>query len=427
VVAYDVESDGSPNSPPAGFNSTLDRGWIRGTTTATHSVSNASFGGAKPTPFAYDDDVFHRIVLAAQPFRSESITLTVGAVLSQAVSSSSTTFQHQHVDVVDERFAAAASSLSTGQTVPNNSGLATGQPWTALTATQDTATYDPRLTAVSFLNQYDDDDFGSPPMSKDDTNQRLTSQLAFLATRIVNARNEGINGLTVTQTLTPVSPGTAETAPSSTATRGGEAGWTDFLTWDAALPGGDWILDLDVTSPSDIDLASYLLGSGTQTFTLLAANPAISVRCSIHNLSGTGSHPVGGDTIRVIADAFDVNDQERKAGDVGGVNCNVTRYNTSANRVEYWDGAAWQTLAPNGAPTTFALTAAPSDSNLYFRDFPTDAAWGNKDIRIEVTFKITGVPYWGWVVREFVDAKNRHDRSEADPLTLLDSGRPSLK
>lgn len=417
VTAYDVESDGSPNSPPAGFTATLDRGWIRGTTTGTHSVSNVSFGGAKPNPFSYDDDVFHRIVLGAQPFRSESITLTVGAVLSQAVSSSSATFQHQHVDVVDERFAAASTSLSTGQTVPNNSGLATGQPWTVLTTvTQDVADYDPRLTCAH-LNQYDSNTFATPPLSADASNERLTSQNGFVATRLRNARGEGINGLAVTQSLTPVNPGTAKSGSSTTATRGGEAGWTDFLNWDSALPGGTWTKLADVTT-ADIDGDSYLIGA-SEGITLLASNPAMQVRVGIHKIASTGTHLTSGDTLRVAVDVQDASVPSRATPDSGTVVVSLTRYDATSGRLQGWTGTAWANLGAPDEPVEFEMTAIAGDAALFVKDFAADATWADHDVRACVRLEVGGVPYAGYAEREILSAKNRHDRHEVNPVGLV--------
>ena len=72
---YDYETDGSPSTLPSGFTAgTVDRGWIRGTTTATISVSNVSAGGAAPATWAYGDGVYHRIVLGAPLFVSRTLT-----------------------------------------------------------------------------------------------------------------------------------------------------------------------------------------------------------------------------------------------------------------------------------------------------------------------------------------------------------------
>jgi hypothetical protein len=244
VGTYDVETDGTPNTPPATFDTHLDRGWIRGTTTYTVSLSNVSFGGAAPAPFAYDDSIFHRTVLGAAPFKSETIDHNVLTEITGTSASATVTFDRQFANVVDNRFPATPSNRVGAATFPNSS--LTGSPWTTATATNATVSIDPRLFTTHLL-QIDNSTYSTPPLSgADPDNTREVTKLGFLAFRITNARGEGANGVTVSEELRDQAQLLASgDYPARTGvvtdTRGGQAGWAPtFLTWDDTLPEGTW-------------------------------------------------------------------------------------------------------------------------------------------------------------------------------------------
>jgi hypothetical protein len=241
---YDVETDGTPNTPLATFDTHLDRGWIRGTTTATIALSDVAAGGAKPSVFAYDDSIYHRAVLDASPFKSETVTHTLLPELTGTSASATATFDRTFASVVDNRFPATPSNRAASVTFANST--LTGSPWTTAAVTTDTASVDPRLFTTHLL-QIDDSTFSTPPLAGvDPDNTREVTKLGFLAFRITNARGEGANGVTVSEEIRDQAQllGAGDYPARTgvvTDTRGGQAGWAPtFLTWDDTLPEGTW-------------------------------------------------------------------------------------------------------------------------------------------------------------------------------------------
>ncbi len=261
VVAYDVETDGTPNTPPTGFDSHLDRGWIRSSGTAQTSMSNVTFGGAVPTVVAYDDSIYHRIVLSAIPYKSETLNHLILPDSQTSTSTSATaTFDRQFANVADNRFPATQVVERAAATAPNSA--LTGQPWMLLTeVTEASLTFDVRLRTVPHLLQINDSVYGTPPSTKNDPDSvRKTSELGFLSFRIINARAEGVNGLALSEELRDVAQllqagdYPARTGVSTT-TRGGEAGWAStFMTWPDSLPEGVWVHKTTLTTPDTVGL-----------------------------------------------------------------------------------------------------------------------------------------------------------------------------
>lgn len=464
---YDVQSDGSPNTVPAGWSTTLDRGWIRGTTTATSALSNVAAGGAKNSPASYPDSIFHRLTLGHSHFKSvaggtdvEGVKLDVGSpvVLTSTPTSSTTIFDATHSTVVDERFAAASASHGTAAT-PSNSAL-TGLPWTVFaTYTADSMTFDPRLTA-SHLFQIDDDVFGTPPTSKNVTaKEMLTSQTGFMATRIVNARSEGQNGITVSQLMDPVLPGT-DVGPTSgvTATQGGEAGWSPFLTWGSSKPGGTWNKTSDVTAPSTIDGNTYLL-SGTDAYTMLAVNPnfRVIVNGGVATGGQTGDHWHPGETMQVAGALanFGTMDLLTPLNTAGKEpKCVIARFRDNG-QVEtlradtYGSGltahlvtaATWVTLPDDSDPTTLgnlislfnaeSILGSGADGRVWLVQIASSvtATFDTHDLVVIARFyDSSGTPYSNSFVMDVLSkAANGHHASAFDAIAFGTSGVLSFK
>lgn len=321
VNDWTIYSEGTGLVTPATFTNNGMPGYLNASTTVSSFTLPASLR-------AYPDTFSVGITLAHQPYRASEVptidliqnTTTrhtaAGSAWASAASSTS--------DTMDEAYDAALDGVGVRFTLPRNSARSdpkfsfTSVPanWrnsengtthvvesssTGSALTEDAFTVDPRLTA-SHLFQIDDDVFGTPPTSKNVTaKEMLTSQTGFMATRIVNARGEGQNGITVSQLMDPVLPGT-DVGPTSgvTATQGGEAGWSPFLTWGSSKPGGTWNKTSDVTAPAAIDGNTYLLGA-TDAYTMLAVNPNFRVIVAGGVATGgqTGDHWHPGETMQV--------------------------------------------------------------------------------------------------------------------------------
>lgn len=427
VGTYDVESDGSPNTPGAGNTSTTDRGWIRGTTTATTTLSNVALGGAKSQPAEYDESIFARTTLGAALYVARALTVAVsGGGLSGATNSTASgNWDVSFANVVDDRFPAAVTVAASSLTVPN--ATLTGQPATVLTATNDTLDVDPRLTASHHF-QVDDATFAT---SKNDTSKSmLSTQSGFLAARIVTARTAaGVNGLTVTQTLTPVGPGTAVSGSSSTATRDTQAGWTDLLAWTSSKPGGTWNKASDVTAPSDIDPDSYLL-AGTDAYTMLAPDPRVSVMVSFGTTTASeDDHLHAGDATSITVTAFSRDTGKRLAPDAGTVMARLTRWNRTASRFEFLaaDGSTWTAWT---GTTTVADQHALTDAGdtVTFTKNLSSTNWGTTDlVAVQVTLKIGGTPYGFYIGRELTGTYNKHSGVALDPVAFALGGLVSFR
>ncbi len=266
--SYDVETDGSPNTPPATFDSHLDRGWIRGTTSSTQALSNVALGGAKNTPAAYDESLFVRTTLGAVLYVARALTVTVTEatpVLSGATNSATSgNFDRTFSNVVDNRFITSLQTVLTTVAVPN--ATLTGQPDFTVTNTHDSLSLDPRLT-VSVQAQ------GAAPRadSQNDTLYVISADQLFVWARARNARSENIAGVTFTQRIRN---GATVNATDSAQVTGAD-GWTPAspgadLTAGVVAPAGNRIHEAFPAAPAD----AVGLGTGTQTLGFASAYTA---------------------------------------------------------------------------------------------------------------------------------------------------------
>jgi hypothetical protein len=461
---YNIQSDGSNDgnsaaaSGPTGSTLTLNRGWVRGTTTATVTTSNVAAGGAKPSVYAYTtptgadggDSVFHRVTLAAPTYETWTATHTISGA-TPALSASSASAQTQTFDatftrVVDNRFPASSSAQTAGvgtvpnaslnNTAPNSGGGSTGQPYVGLTVTTDSLTVDPRVTRRP-LFQIDDNTFATPPLSKNlASHERATHQTGFMAERFTNARSEGVNGLTYTLTLTPTKPGDTVTATGKTSTtQGGEAGWASALTpWVSGLPGGTWTKAIAVTAPADITGAAYfpLAAGENETYTLLAVNPNLKVVTGAGSSSAAtdGDHWHPGLPLLVGLAVFDIGSRQVVDVDDPGLPkayISLARFNVTSGRAEYLtatpdvDGSlTW--AAANGATVhEFQLARSPGDNLTFIHQFSATetAGWGTADLFVIPRAVKDGTPYSTFGITEVPDVRNRHDAYAFDPTGLF--------
>ena len=425
---YDYETDGSPSTALAAFPATqVDRGWIRGTTTGTLSTSNVAFGGAVPALFAWPDTLYQRLALGHALYVSRTVTLDLGGVRSGASSAGTQTFDRNQQQV-DNSFLAAATALTQSVTVGN--ATLTGLPFTVLTATTAPAvTVDPRLYRQS-LFQLDDNTWGTPPASKHvSSRRRLVTQQAFLADRTLNARSEGVNGITYNFALTPDKPGSPITATGlTTTTQGGLAGYSSqFTPWQSSLPSGIWRKSIEITGPAnkvsvfDTNGARYTLGvDATETgiYTLIAPDPNIFARMNVQHEPGLGGrHFSAGMALIATSYLINVSTGVRiPSSAVTFARVSVVRATAAAQpdgtgtAWEYLDATlAWNLWTDLEAQSTFALSASSADTATFERRFVTDSTWGTRDIRFNIAMEYEGVLYATDYIVVNVDGLNRHD------------------
>lgn len=426
---YDVETDGSPNTPPTGFTtSQLDRGWIRGTTTLTEAISNISLGGGKSSPAQYDESLFVRLTDGAASFvaRALTVTLSSGSLSGATDSSATVTHDKTFTNVVDNRFPAASTVVGISVTVPN--ATLTGSPdWTYSSTTDDSMSVDPRLTCAHLL-QFNSTTFMTPPLAGNSaTGQRLATDLGELSTNIRAARGTvvgtattgGVNGLTVHTLLQDSAQvGTASTNDDDTATKGGEAGWVQsFTAWSQNLPGGTWNKTVSITAPADITGASYLLNSSI-AYVLLAADPAVRPNIIVEPKDFSGTVLFPGLALQVRFALFNTNSRKIVAQDASTAAVAITRYNKTTELNEYLDSDdTWQPTIVGGveqAAYAWPMTDAAGDANVKLLDFTAEqtAGWSNAELQIVCSCLKDGTPYSDMVMIPVVDSKNRHDRAD---------------
>lgn len=437
---YDVETDGAPNTPPTGFTTSgLDRGWIRATTTLVEAVSNVALGGAKSSPAEYDESLFVRTTLGHASYVSRvlAVASSSGGLSGNTNSAASVTRDVSFTNVVDNRFAAAATVV--GWTVTASNATLTGLPFTTFTTTtDDTITVDPRLT-VAHLLQIDDGSFGTPPLSKNNAlGQRRTSSIGYLSSGVRAARgtvvgtamSRGVNGLSVSTSLQDQAGATTPITQTSeaTATKGGETGWVQTLMqWTSALPGGTWNKTTTITAPADIVGAAYLVNSSV-AYTLLAIDPALRpvIRLSSSDTENR-DHLQVGNTLQAEVWLTNMQTHVDQTIDAAPVVALKRTSGAGANiRRQHWNGTAWVNTG-GGATTNFTCTQSAADSLAYYFDVLITEAFGATDFVLIATTVVSGTPYSDLVVVEVVGSENQHDANRLDAVGLALTGGITFK
>lgn len=435
TATYDYETDGSPSTPPTTFSATqVDRGWIRGTTTLTHSISNVSAGGSKNSPASFPDPLHVRLTTGSTAY----VTVAYTAGLKESSTTKRTRITNSTTQTwdaaftgtstttgrVNEGLSASSHTLISFATVPNAS--LTGQPYTSITTeTTDSITTDPRLT-VTHLFQVDDNSYGTPPLSKNRASgQRLTSEQAFMAARMTNARGEGQNNITWSMTLTPVAPGTTiSNTGIVSATQGGQDGWgsSTFTSWSSSLPGGTWNKAIDVTDPSDIDADTHLVG-GTAAYTLLAVNPNLRIIAGGGNASASARHFQPGDPLTLAAALRDISTSQYASVDSSPAPAVVLlRMNPTLGRGEYLRASDYTWVAAASATAdSFTMTQSAGDSGVWVKTFTAEqtAGWGTLDFAFVPKLYNNGTPYTTSSTVTVLGSLNPHDSQDFDPTGLF--------
>lgn len=425
---YDVNSD-TGGTPPSGFSvSTPDQGWIRGTTTAITTTSNVSSGGTKPAKYGFTYTVFYRTAFAAAAYQAYAVSTTLGVIATSAPSAAGPNWDG-NFGVCDNRFPVSSSAQVTAITLPN-AVLGTGSSFTTITSTNDTGTYDPRIT-FSQLLQLNASSFATPPSSTNNTaGQRLTSDLGFLAARAVDSNGVGINGLAWTEKLwdtgllvsSEASP--SKTRASISQTKGGQAGWSDaFLTWDSSLPGGAWTQKEIVTTAN----ATGLELTNTRALTLLSANPNYRVIAKLGPATITADldHSHAGDPILATFAIFDTSTGFEVAPDTGTPFVAIVRYDPALERFEYADAAyVWQPCNP-GPIYQHALISSIGDAKNFQRLFTAvnTSTWNALDLFCIAGCKVGGTPYAAGSMREITGNPNGHGGYTLDAIQIALTGK----
>lgn len=415
------ETDGSPDTLNT---STLDRGWIRANTTLVEAVSNVALGGAKSEPAEFDESLYVRLTCGAISYvaRALAVASSTGGVSGNTNSTTAVQRDATFANVVDDRFAAALSTIGWTITVPNAS--LTGLPdWTHTTTTDDDIDVDPRID-VQWHLQKDQASFDTS--YHDATFNMLASEVGQVAAKFKKRRTAGgINGLSISLVADPTAPGSNSTNSSTTSTRDSEAGWSDLVdVAPTGKPGGVWTVTADVTAPSDADLDTLLVGA-SQVVTVLAPNPSYAVLCG----AGSGTdlrHFIQGDDF-VVGGGL-VNGITGQLLTPSGSPTVIIARQTSAGKVEYLDAAfAWNEIVADEAAYKHLLSTADTfipgaDVRVYL--FYVVAAvgvdWGEKSISCLLEFEDSnGTPYIGQTSTFLSGGENRHDGYKFDPIGLF--------
>lgn len=404
---YDVDSRGAG----AGGSDEWAAGYFRADyTLASFAISNVAVAGAEPASWAALDPVHLRAVLSGGATEAGAVFFELkrpsdGAAERNGSSSSTTSA------IRDDSWAGTAGTVGKNRiapgamqaasegkdiqlTLPSNTfggdashvWAASGHPanWVRDSATQlrypARITVDPRLHATHHF-QINRTSFDT---SFNDTGkQGLVSDALQAATRVLNARDEGLNGLGYTQTADPANPGTTESVSGTTATLDSEDGWTALIdVCKNGKPGGTWVKAIDITSPSDIAADTHFTNP-SENLTAIADDPTLALRVEAGDPSTPDDHwKVGRPMVVGLAMV-----RRTKAGGtievtrlplasdtgkflVGSFNYALGRLETLAS-----DGITWEYVEK---PYLFSTAASPGDAwlNLYTFDAATTAQWG---------------------------------------------------
>lgn len=404
---YDVTSDssqfGSPaDSTPAGFGvdaPNTHMGYIRGTTTAVTTLNQDSH--------AYGDTISTTTVLGAPFYTTRAVTVKVGALA--AITSALATNNHTTAQgVTDNRFPLAASSLATVTTFPNAALVST--PFTvATTMTEDNTALDPRLT-FAHLHQDNDNVYGTPPMVKDKGAQVLASALPFLNGRVTRADGTGVNGISWTTTLRDANLLVdAITRPTTSETKGGEAGWgASFLVWDKDKPTGVWNKTNVITGPAgavglgtNAAKAYTLVAPDPNYRMLVAGGPATADTDSRHLTPGVPL--LVGVAVFNTATNMTVELDSNPAPSVA-----IGRFNLALGRAEFLDSdMAWK-AATGAAVYYWPCTVSPGDPNAWTALIADTSGFSVSDLFVVGKATIAGVPVSSFQKEIVVGGVNNH-------------------
>lgn len=431
---YDVSTDNQGTQTlTAGQTAIRDRHWQRANTTLELKSGIGSSVTGTPV-LSYGDSQNLRVTVGVPLYGQSTVIGRLRRVDTNA-ELANTTFVFpsggisdaitSDIGIVDNTYPAAR--LATTMTVDafaavGVSGQAAMVP-TSVTVVQS-PDLDPRLTVVRHM-QHDDKNFGTPPGSKDAGIQRLTTKMSFLASRLINARSEGINGITLSRHLydqselagTPTAGVVSRT--DTTATVGGEAGWTPvFLVWQASgnLPTGTWFVRHDATGTD----AGGMLTPADTAHVLAASNPDLRMLCS-GNPASTDNHFIPGGTYEALAGVIDINRAKRIEVDVDSMKIALVRRNKELERTEYLDAdeVTWIPITLVSVVHFFSTTSLTNDPYSFKRLFANTGSWTTDDVLVVGRATVGGVPVHGYDKEHSLGSANSHAGHAFDPTGLF--------
>lgn len=436
---YTIDSRGNG----ADSNDEWAQGYVRARPTlASHSLSNVAIDGAEPAQWAFDDPIHARASLDAPLYRSGELRARIRddggtAVQTAAMSSSDVTqslswtgtgskidnsFDVGLDDLVilfpgrtfggDEEYIWVASGHDAAFTRESDLVLADG-------ARLDV---DPRITVDHHL-QITGSAMATPPGVNDRSPKTAkVTDAAFVGFRLVNARSEGINGLTATETFGDAANEYPDDVDRSvtTATVGGEGGWCPTLAaWASVKPGGAWTHAVDVTSPAH---ATDLEVGPSETFTLLAPNTEIGVIVGggPATVGAQGDHWSPGQDLLVGVALYRENLSNLITPDADPTPyAAIGRFRSDLGVVEYLDANYdWQTLVAGTPATPHELAPSPADSRVFTLSISAaeTGAWTNPTIDLFVVGVAheNSVPYWNFSPLPVLGDANDHSGYQFD-------------
>lgn len=441
---------------PTGNTFTWARGYLRAPVTiSSFTISNAALADTEPGLFAFPDSTFNQVILDAAWYRSAALTLahrqaaTDRRTEANAATTATRSFTWNTTATTvagkgrinNGQYGVAATATDVRITLPSTSfggsadkeySLAASghiSTWTRLDESnlEKTAriTVDPRLTLALPL-YINNATYTTPPMAGDTTSgQRLDADLGFVSARARNARNTDtsldiIDGvLAWTEKLWDIAELTGndvsptQSRPATTATKGGERGWSDaMLTWDKGRPGGGWVHKVTITTPDAVGLEL----TNTRTLTLLAADPRIQVSIGAGDPTAPGRHWSPGQqlTLGVSISSAGV----KQSFDAGTAKVMLLRFAPALGTVEYLTaGLTWVT---GDTYDQFTMTPSAGDAKIVIKTFTAaqTAGWNTEDLFVICLISKNSVQYSGSAQMPVLGTKLPHDVNAPESMIV---------
>lgn len=427
------------------------KGYVRaGTSVTAASESNVSPGGAVPATWTYPDKAFSALTLGVAPQVATAVTFSEGArsnspsITTRAANDSTGLGPLDKTDLGGARTgnvvvkAAPANAVLSGRPAFHFTSAPAG--WTlgavdgGSASTGAASVTSPNLVTdvgIRFQHYLQNDDstypppgsVNSPPSQTVDITHgvmsRLTSNLGFVLSRLTNARNEVVGGITYTRHLQDNGHLVADVANDSVTNLA--TGWgPSYITWSAQLPGGSWTHQNVISAPSGL-VGMEVGGSGT--LSLLAVNPNVRVICGLDIPSDTADADHWSPGLALLLGLVVVNFANDKPVTVDASpspTVLVGRFNVSLGRAEYLAADfTWQSLNP-GPAYEFPLTQSAGDPTVWTITLTAAATAGFSYDGLILIGKayVNGTPYTGPSQLEVTATANKHSGYAFDAVAF---------
>lgn len=445
VPTYEYDSwGGGVQTPPTGFtgpDTRSDRGQISTRVDVVNIANKTSHADPAYTgTYAALDTIFHRAIVyipgtstVAFPLNDVEVRMAIGTFSplsnfdAQTVTPASTSSAYvERTYSVTDAYPAAATPYDVYVTTLQVPGVSS--PTIIVSQTVQSFTVDPRVTAQQHL-QIDDNSFGTA--KNEPLKSMLSTQSGFIWVILKNARDEGLNGLTVSQTLTPVAPGTAINNSTTTTTQDSQAGVSGRLDWTASKPGGTWNKATDVTAPSTVDANTHLVG-GTDALTLLAPDPRIRVLVGAgpYGTSADEDHWHPGDPLLVgLAVQNNVTRKLVTVDASPAPTMQVGRFNQTLGRAEYLDSdLTWKAAGEDATSYAWPLAQSLGDAQTWILVFADTSGFSHAGLFFIALAYVGGTPYSGPAFLDPVSKlANTHPSFAVDSIGLALTGKLSMR